>query len=1256
LLIILFAALSIFMKHFLRIFPLMLLTFPAFADVHNYTVSGKDIHDGFIVERIDLQYGAIPSVKLLQPSFTGVKALPKDTRADAPDHFTLKIGAELKRPFVLVQIPAYSLRPDGGYQVITSFSLDVSEAAQAVAQHSTAKITATASPLSSGTWYKIAVPERGVYKIDYDFIKSMGVGSGTISSAGIRLVGNGGTIISENNAVPRPFDLTENAIWVSDGGDGTFGSGDFIAFYAGGPTRWDKDSLNQRFIHANNLYADSSYYFISFDAGNGLRLADAPATGPATTSVTTFNDYVAHELDLYNPGKFGKEWWGEKFGAAGLMSRDLSFNLGSNTDSLRVRLSVAGRSTSYNTSMSVTLNGSPFSNYMFKGVVLEDDNSPVSPGSSDLAVQLNASTAAFHLNFISSAPEDLAYLNYIELNWRRPLAFAGSNFTFRDWRGIAPGAVAAYTVAGASAATQVWDITNPLQPKRMVGSLSGSNYTFTQQADMLHEFVALNGSTFATPIYISKVDNQNLHGADAPSLVIVTYPDFLDAANRLADYHRQHDGMKVLVATTQQVYNEFSSGSQDISGIRDMMRYYYQVAGSDTSRMPHYLLLFGDASYDYKNRIIPNANYVPTFESADGVDVDNSYTVDDFFGFLDDNENISDFSLPNTLDIGIGRLPVNTPAQADAVVNKIIGYHAPASLGPWRLMNTYIGDNEDNAGEHLMDAEYIAAQVDAMSPFSNDFKIYLDNLPFVSTPGGLRCPEANKAINDQIFKGTFLINYTGHGSTVTLAHERILIKDDFNKWKNLNKLPFMVTATCDYARYDNPGYTSDGEALILKSDGGTIAMLTTTGPVFAGINRDINGQFLAEQYTQHNGEWPTFGDAIRRGKNITFITPSQYSRVNFYRFTLLGDPALQPAFPKHRVHTDSIRTLPNNTPTDSLRALGSYTVSGHISDVAGNMLNDFNGRAYITIYDKARTISLNTKEYGQLRKYSMRDNVIFKGITTVTNGHFSFAFIAPKDINYDFGKGRISYYAENGVTDAAGMDTTLTVGGYFDGAEADNVGPEVQPYIGDTLFHDGGLTGTNTLLYVKLSDHSGINVSGNGVGHDLTGVLDGDEQHPYILNDYYQTEPNTYQRGHVSFPLSNIPDGLHTIVVKAWDVYNNSGSGTVHFVVGDGKVMQVENLINYPNPFSDVTHFFFEHNHPNEVLNVQIAIYNTAGLLVRTINQSFTPTGSHSNEITWDGTANNGARLQSGVYPYRIILSTEKGIEATSYQKLVIVR
>lgn len=1248
------------MKQIFRSFFLLLASVtPALASVHTYQVAKGSIRDGFYVQEVR-DVPADAAIQLVQAHYATVSALPKSVKADVATHFTRRNGTERKVPFAMLQIPVYTLRADGTYGVLTSFELDFADApTHAGGPLAAAKQAAIASPLASGTWYKIAVPARGVYKMDYAFVQSLGVNAANINTTNIRLVGNGGAMLSESNAVSRPLNLTENALWVSDGGDGAFNNGDFVAFYAPGPMRWDADSAGQRFLHRNHLYADSSYYFLSFDAGAGMRIADAPQTGTANVSVSTFNDYAVHEIDKYNPGKFGKEWWGEKFGntADALPSRSFSFPLGATIDTLGVRVSVASRAAQAGTQMTTTLNGNALGSHIFSGVSLEEDNDPVDLKTIAANVLLNSGTATFNLNYSALQIEDIGYLNYIELNWRRPLAFAGDNFSFRDWRSVGAGNIAAYNLSGANDATQVWDVTNPLQPQRMQGSLNGSTYSFSQSASTLHEFVALDGSSFKQPIAIGKTDNQNLHGADAPELVIVTYPDFMDAANRLADYHRQHDDMRVLVASTPQVYNEFSSGAQDIGGIRDMMRYFYLSAGTDSTRMPRYLLLFGDASYDYKSRIANNSNFVPTYESNESLNVGNSYTVDDYFGFLDDGEDIGNYNVVNTLDIGVGRIPVATATAAKEAVDKIINYTSPASLGPWRVSNTFIGDNEDNAGTHMANAEEIAGTIDVATPFSNDDKIYLDNLPFISTPGGQRCPDANKAINDRIFKGTFLINYTGHGSITTLAHERILTKEDFSTWKNYNKLPFMVTATCDYARYDNPAYVSNGEALVLKKDGGTIAMLTTTGPVYAGVNQLINLQFLNAQYTQRAGKWLTFGDAMREGKNVTYKQAGMFfgTLINFYRFSLLGDPALQPAFPKHRVRTDAITVMNSDLPADTMRALGAYTVSGHVEDVSGSLLSNFNGRAYVAIYDKARVIKLTTKETNDSYAYNMQDNIIFKGLTTVTNGRFSCSFIAPKDMGYEYGKGKISYYAENGVTDGAGYDSGVVIGGFYDGAVADEDAPIVKPYIGDTLFRNGGITGSSTLLYVQLSDKSGINVSGNGVGHDLVAVLDGDEQHPYILNDYYQTESNTYQRGHVSFPISGLADGPHTFTVKAWDVYNNSGEGTVNFVVGTGG-FQIHNLMNYPNPFSTITHFIFEHNHPNEALKVQLGIYNTAGVPVRMIEQTFTPSGSHSNEITWDGTDANGAKLPNGVYPYRMILSTEKGVEGAAYQKLVIIR
>ncbi|MBS1645544.1 MAG: type IX secretion system sortase PorU [Bacteroidetes bacterium] len=1236
------------------------------ADAQELAILPSEIHEGYFVKDLPLQHFAQPIVQISDAQYAPVSSVPKKVQPNEVSHYSTALGQERKQAFIRLRIPAYTINAEGQAQRLQSLSIKITEQEQTndpKTHHPLAKTSATSAPLSAGTWYKIGLVDRGVYKIDYNFIKSLGLTPESINPANIRLVGNAGGIISENNAENQVLGLSDIATWVNDGGDGKIDAGDFIAFFARGNMLWVKDSLQQRFLHVQNIYADSSYYFISFDAGNGTRISQAPAVAQSNETVSSFNDYAVHELDLYNPGAFGKEWWGEQFGlgAQALPTRSFSFPLGGMIDTLGYRITVASRSTMSGNKINLSINSQPSGTFYFNPVSLEPEDNPLSSDFSDKKMPLFANQARFDLNYVASS-DAIGYLNFIELNWRRPLAFDQGNFSFRDWRSVGSGKIARYSINNAASGCQVWDVTNPTQPQFMPGNLNGTTFSFNQTADYLHEFVALNGNDFAQPYFVKKIDNQNLMGAAIPTLTIVTFPDFLDAANQLADFHRTHDGMNVLVTTTEQVYNEFSSGGQDISAIRNMMRYYYNEAGNDTSLLPKYLLLFGDASYDYKNRIDKNSNFVPSFESPSSEIIGNCFTVDDFYGFLDPNEDMNNYSIPNTLDIGVGRIPVNTPQQAEDAVNKILAYTDKQSLGPWRINDTYIADNEDGAGYHAEDAEAMAAVVNQHSPFSNETKIYLDNLPFVATPGGERCPDANKAINDQIFKGTFLINYSGHGSTVTLAHERILTSEDFNKWQNQYKLPFMVTATCDYARYDNPAYVSNGEQMILQKNAGTIAMLTTTGPVYASINRSVNAQFLASQYTQSNGIWPTFGDAIRKGKNITFSQSTDFfTLLNFYRFTLLGDPALQPAFPKYKIATDSIINTIERTSTDTFKALGNYTIVASVLDNQGQMLQDFNGRAYVTIFDKKRTISTFTKDNGQIQppvpvKWDVQDNVIFKGITTVENGKFSVSFIAPKDMDYSLGTARISYYAENGETDAAGVDTSVLSGSFIDGGIVENDPPIVQPFIGDTLFQDGGLTGTNTRLYVKLSDESGINASGNSVGHDITAVLDDDESTPYILNDYYETEPNTYKRGHVSFPISGLANGKHSFRVKAWDVFNNSGSGTVNFIVVDGKMVQVDDLVNYPNPFSTSTHFFFEHNHPNEHLNVQIAIYNLQGMLVKIINQDFVPSGSKSNEIIWDGRDDHGALLRNGVYPYRLMLSTPSGNKGMAYQKLVIMR
>ncbi len=1243
------------MKKTFLLFGLLvnLLAFQSiYAFAGTYQVKQTDIYAGYIIEKIWLNEYAMPQVSISGIGYELNVTLPEGAHLSAPEKFQVKLGMERKRPFAVVRIPAYTAGTLAGQvNQVTDFTLTINEQPQTKKTNSGAKTTADvfSSVLSKGTWYKIGITNTGFYKIDNNFISTLVPKPSNASISNIRIYGNGGNILSENNAVPRPSDLMENAVLIT---------GTTAVFYAIGPTVWDADTINKIFIHRKNIYSDTAYYFITFDQGPGLRLQNQPQVAPGNKTVTDFNYYDVLDTDIINPAQLGKLWYNTGFyPQAGTTNQTFTFDMGSTVSSVYCTVAFGHTSPDTGSELDVSLNGQKIGSETF--------GTCTAPGSDNvMALLTNGWTGACNsqivkvgINFIPIDPSGVGYLDYIELNTRRNLAMAGDQLSFRDLLSVGAGNIANYQLQGATGNTQVWDVTNPQVPVLMNGSLSGNVYSFTQDAQTLHEFAAVNGTgaQLYTPKFTNFVPNQNLHEPGQTDLIIVTYPGFLDAANQLATYHRQHDNMRVKVATTTEVYNEFSSGGQDLSAIRDFARMYYKRAGSDPTQMPSYLILFGGASYDYKNRLSNNSNFVPVYESAESSNDLASFCSDDFYGFLDDSENIENNSLINALDIGVGRLPARSVADATTLVNKIISYTKPATLGPWRIAATVVADNNDGAGPHMDVAEAMAKIITQKSNgLYNIDKVYIDAIPTISTPAGGRCPGANAAIDNDVFKGVFMMNYNGHGNTQILAGERILTQDDYNNWNNANMLPFMVTATCDFGQFDHPQYVSAAEQLILRNGGGVIAMLTTTQAVFSTYNQTLNGNYLGSQFIHNtNGKWNSFGEAIRIGKNATYLFSKDPGELaNFRKFGLLGDPAVTPDFPQFDINIDSVIEGTTLQRADTIKALGAYIIDGSVRDNSGNIMTGFNGQAWVTFYDKPRTVNTIM---GTGETFKLQDNIVYKGKATVVSGLFSVTFITPKDINYYYGAGKISIYAHNGVIDAAGNDTSFIIGGYSDHPQLNSTPPLVKAYINDTLFLNGGITGSNTSLFVSLYDQTGINVSGNFVGHDLVAVLDDNVETPYILNDYYETAPNTYKYGTVSFPLSGLADGKHTITVRAWDVNDNMGMGTVDFRVVDGTVMDIQNLMTYPNPFTNSTHFVFEHNHPDEPLDVQINIYNTAGALTKEIKETFTPTGSRSNEIIWDGTDNNGRLLPSGVYIYRVNIS-DKGIKSTAYQKLVIVR
>jgi hypothetical protein len=847
---------------------------------------------------------------------------------------------------------------------------------------------------------------------------------------------------------------------------------------------------------------------------------------------------------------------------------------------------------------------------------------------------------------------------------------------FRDKLSVGAGNISQFNLTS-SVPVQVWDVTDPANVYIQAMTSAGTLNQFVIPTDTLHEFCAFTGSTYLSPKISATVANQNLHAISQKDFIIVTHPDFYDDALQLANLHQLQDGLSYTVVTPQEIYNEFSSGAQDPVAIRRFVKMFYDRA-TTAAEMPSYLMLFGDGSFDNKHRYgSSNTNFIPTYQSENSTIYTESYVSDDYYGLLDDNEGVFNPAPGTTeaVDIGIGRFPVKTKAEAQAGINKIIKYTrtgfvpnttnnscsntvSTSPFGDWRNMLCFIGDDEDGGlheGKTGQGADQLAVFMDTTYNDYNIEKIYLDAYQQVSTPGGERYPDVTNAINNRMEKGCLIMNYTGHGGEVGLAHERIVEVPQINKWDNINNLPLFFTATCEFSRYDDPERTSAGEYVFLNPNGGGIALFTTVRLVYATPNFYLNQYFYNAAFNpMPSGIMPRLGDLYRYMKDL----PNGYS-VNGRNFTLLGDPALTLAYPKHVVVTDTVNNVPVSTSSsDTLKALSLVTISGHLTDGSGALLNTYNGVLYPTVYDKKQNITTLSNDgpgLSPLFTFAVQKNILYKGKVSVSNGNFKFSFVVPKDISYAFGIGRISYYAENGTEDANGYYEKVIIGGSNDTAAADNAGPEVQLYMNDTKFVSGGITDENPDLYAMLKDQNGVNTVGNGIGHDITAVLDANTDNAILLNDYYEADLNSYKSGTIRYPFNELSDGQHTLSLKVWDVYNNSSKAYTEFIVAQSAELALSHVLNYPNPFTTRTQFFFEQNRCCTTLQVDLQVFSISGKLVKTFSKMIQAEGYRSDPIEWDGRDDYGDKIGKGVYIYKLQVKAEDGSTAEKYEKLVIL-
>ena len=1178
-----------------------------------------------------------------------------------PD-FVMEVVPLRSRDEALLSVRINPLRQRGGIcEKMVSATLSVTLAPDYAANRAQT-FYATHSAMAFGDWYKIGLPETGVYKLTYNDLSGLGIDVAHVDPRQIRVYHNGGGVLPEMNSVARHDDLVEVPIYVAGESDGSFDKSDYILFYGGGPVSWSIDTTKMAYVHNQNAYDDYAYAFVVTGLGQGKRIGEANVpSATAQTVVNQFLDFQVHESDETNLHRVGRTYYGDKLDLTSNKSLNFGFpNIVTNRQCI-VKTAMAGRNFKPAT-FEVYINNVRKATYS----IATTTSSSTKPWGFDVGGWTNALPSSDtvkvmlqHNSMGYNNTTSVGYIDYVIVNAWRNLRMTGNQMPFRNPEASLINKVYEYQLSNASQQVQVWNVTDPTTPVKMKGQLNGSVFSFKVYGNLNNAFVAFNGNgaSFCAAKTFGKVDNQDLHGVRDVDYVILTYEGFASQAERVKSIHNRLDPeLNIMITTPEKIYNEFSCGAKDVTAIRDFCRMLY--LDSSPGHKIKYLLLLGDCSYDYKNRT-GVVDFVPSYETVASLAMDKAFVTDDYFGFMDVNEGNIGSSLA---DIGIGRFPVQTVEQAAQMVDKIERYIVKdeTTMQPWRNTVTFFTDDESG---FLTSAEELAANlynVGAEGVVVD--KIYLDAYTQISAPGGEVAPDVNAAINSRMEKGTLVLNYIGHGGEVQLSEEKILQRKDVDSWRNAPMYPLMITGTCEFSRYDDHMRTSLGEYAFLNKYGGMIAMFTTSRVTFGPNNQSFAKGVYNNLFRIYGEEHYRLGDVYRMAKSTGYDVEKRY--------VFFGDPALRLAYPKWKVETlsingqypgydlDSIQINDSIWQTypiyhDTIGALQPVEIEGVVKDLNGQIATGFNGVVSVTVYDKEAELATYGTT-GHVYAFNLRNSVIFNGKTEVKSGRFKIDFIVPRDIAYRYGQGLINYYATDYDVEANGNCDSFIIGGFYDEAFQDQDPPEVRLFIDDTLFVSGGLTGQNPILLAFVEDESGINTTGAGIGHDIMASLSGPVKNSYCLNEYFVGEIGQAGKGVITYKMQDLADGDYTLTLKVWDIYNNSSTATIDFTVVNNSGMVIENVFNAPNPVTDDTRFVFDHNQLGNNMKVDIYIYDIMGRWVTTLSQQVAGTSTRIAPIRWNGRGSRGENLRNGVYVYRIVATNDQGETATLVSKLVL--
>ena len=1177
--------------------------------------------------------------------------IPKTTNAS----LIVSNSRDFKEAFITL---SPIIKDDFGFKRIKSFSYEIENNTSRIPQSSKTANTISNSVLATGNWFQFYIEKSGVYKLSKSFLQQLGLDVSAVDPRKIKIYGNGGRMLPLSNNIFYPNDLTENAIQINGESDGVFNNEDYILFYGEGVDNWNQESRTHL-----NLYDKKSYYYITVQGSDGKRIAPmTQPTGNSTLTLTSFDDYQFHEEDLVNIARLGRQWFGESFEVKNEQEFDFVFPNFDSSVPVKIMLTAAAAAFTP-TSFNVTANGNAAGTISFPALKSNSGTEFIVgflPNNTNFSGAENIKIKLKYNN--NGVPGSKGFLDNIRLIAKRKLLGYGKQFHFQYDQSVSNLGIVNYEISNATGISQIWDVTD-IHSISNVANSNQNTFSFKANLGELRKYIALDPADYYTPLKDSKskIANQNLKGtlfknsqAQFQDIdYVIISPSFLTSqAEKLANFHRTYSNLNVKVIPLELIYQEFSSGKQDVAAIRNCIKYIYENASTPDKRV-RFINLFGDASYDFKNRIINNTNVVPIYHSLNSNTTgESSFASDDFFGLMDPSEG-NVVSYFGGIDIAVGRMLVNDTKQADEMVNKVIEYHDLKSYGSWRNNFVLVSDDSDIPSDASLQSRQnsLANTIASQKQFLNVNKIFLDSYAQEASAGGSRYPKARTDFFNAFEKGALVFNYLGHGGEDGLSAERIWEKLDGQNLSNQFKYPLFITITCEFSRFDNPFRPTAGEYTYWNPKGGAIAMITTIRSIGQFSAENFNDAFTKNLLSYGSNQYTSIAEALRISKNSN---PNSATNVVFY----IGDPAIMLAVAKPKIRLTKVNDVPVTQTMDDFKSLAKIKLTGEVTDENNNPLTNYNGEISTTIFDKTVSrATYNNDGNSPVINFDVLGETIFRGNASVTNGQFEFSFVVPRDIRVPLANGRISFYAKKNqsLQNETGFDSSIKIGGINENATADNISPRVKLYMNDETFVSGGITNESPFLVAHLEDENGINTA-SGIGHDIVAVLDGDVTNPFVLNDYYQTNLDDFTSGTLRFPLRNLAPGLHTITFKAWDVYNNPITAEIQFIVVGDETITLSHVLNYPNPFVGYTEFWFTHNRPYEPLEVQVQVMTITGKIVWTKNQIITTEGFLSKEITWNGKDDFGDRIGKGVYVYKLtVKSSLTNKKSEKFEKLVIL-